>query len=87
MCDNANEHLQVVHLYQELRRLMGDNFMVKELNSQDPKDCILQGMQPYQALSPADEQARQQALAEQPSALKVCPSPLPQLNIALQTIV
>ena len=63
--------MQVVHLYQELRRMMGDEFMVKELNSQNPKECILQGMQPYQALSPAEGQARQRALSEQPSALRV----------------
>lgn len=63
--------LQVVHLYQELRRMMGEDFMVKELNSQSPRDCILQGMQPYQAPSPAEEQARQRALSEQPSALRV----------------
>lgn len=50
---------------------MGDEFMVKELNSQNPKECILQGMQPYQALSPAEGQARQRALSEQPSALRV----------------
>ena len=53
--------------------MMGEDFMMKELNSQNPRDCILQGMQPYQASSPAEEQARQRALSQQPSALKVNP--------------
>ena len=52
---------------------MGDDFMVQDLNTQDVKTSLLNGMKPYQALSPADEQARQRALAESPSALQVCP--------------
>ena len=64
---------QVVHLYQELRKVMGDDFMVQDLNSQDVKTSLLNSMKPYQALSPADEQARQRALAESPSALQVSP--------------
>ena len=63
--------IQVVHLYQELRKLMGDDFMVKDLNSQDPSCSMLRGMLPYQALTPADEQARQRRLAQDPTALQV----------------
>ena len=68
---NYSGFVQVVHLYQELRKLMGDEFMVKELNCQDPTQCILQGMQPYQALSAAEEQARQRALSADPAAAQV----------------
>ena len=63
--------VQVVHLYQELRKLMGDNFMVKELNSQDPAAIMLRGRRPFQALTAADEQARQRSLADDPAALQV----------------
>ena len=63
--------LQVVHLYQELRKVMGDDFMIQDLSSQDPKVSLLPGGRYYQALSPADEQARQRALAENASAVQV----------------
>ena len=50
---------------------MGDDFMVKDLNSQDPVATILRGRRPFQALSAADEQARQRSLADDPAALHV----------------
>ena len=45
--------------------------MVKEVNCQEPSQCILQGMQPYQAPSPAEEQARQRALSADAAAVQV----------------
>ena len=62
---------QVVHLYQELRKLMGDETMVRDLNSQDPAASMLRGRGPFQALTAADEQARQRSLADNPAALQV----------------
>ncbi|DBB05452.1 hypothetical protein WJX77_002293 [Trebouxia sp. C0004] len=61
---------QVVHLYQELRKMMGDDFMVRDMNSQDGRESMLHGMQPYQALTAADEQARQRRLAEDYNAVQ-----------------
>lgn len=51
--------------------MMGDGYMVKDMNSQNARESMLPGMQPYQALSPADEQARQRSLADNPSAVQV----------------
>ncbi len=51
--------------------MMGDEFMVKDMNGQDARESMLHGMEPYQALSAADEQARQRSLAENPSAVQV----------------
>lgn len=50
---------------------MGDGFMVKALNSQDPATSMLHGKCPFQALTAADEQARQRSLADNPAALQV----------------
>ena len=50
---------------------MGDHFMVKDLNSQDPAATMLRGRRPFQALTAADEQARQRSLADNPAALQV----------------
>ncbi|DBA80930.1 TPA: hypothetical protein ACH3X2_007151 [Trebouxia sp. C0005] len=61
---------QVVHLYQELRKMMGDDFMVRDMNSQDSRESMLRGTQPYQALTAADEQARQRRLAEDYNAVQ-----------------
>lgn len=63
--------VQVVHLFQELRKLMGDDFMVKDLNSQDPAATMLRGRRPFQALTAADEQARQRSLADNSAVLQV----------------
>ena len=69
---------------------MGDDFMVKDLNNQDPSSSMLRGMQPYQALTAADEQARQRSLAQDPSALQVLPpcicplAPLPASTVQPQ---
>ena len=63
--------MQVVHLYQELRKVMGDDFMVRDKNSQDARESMLHGAHPYQAPSAADEQARLRALSQDPSALQV----------------
>lgn len=52
---------------------MGDEFMARDLNSQDPAASILRGKRPFQALTAADEQARQRSLAQDPAALQVCP--------------
>ena len=61
----------MVHLYQELRKLMGDEFMVRYMNSQNPAGSMLRGQRPFQALTAADEQARQRSLAQNPAALQV----------------
>ena len=50
---------------------MGDDFMVKDLNNQDPAATMLRGRRPFQALTAADEQARQRSLADDPAALYV----------------
>ena len=50
---------------------MGDDLMVRDLNSQDPAATILRGRRPFQALTAADEQARQRSLADDSSALQV----------------
>jgi len=68
--------MQVVHLYQELRKMMGDDFMVRDMNSQDSRESMLHGIQPYQALTAADEQARQRRLAEDYNAVQVWRAPL-----------
>ncbi|KAL3161284.1 hypothetical protein ABBQ38_009640 [Trebouxia sp. C0009 RCD-2024] len=65
---------QVVHLYQELRKLMGDDFMVRDLSRQDPAVSMLRGKRPFQALTAADEQARQRSLAQDPAALQAAHS-------------
>ncbi len=68
--------MQVVHLYQELRKMMGDDFMVRDMNSQDSRENMLHGTQPYQALTAADKQARQRRLAEDYNAVQVWHAPL-----------
>ena len=50
---------------------MGDDLMVRDLNSQDPAATILRGRRPFQALTAADEQARQRSLADDSAALQV----------------
>lgn len=52
---------------------MGDNFMVKDMNSQEAGTSMVRGGQAYQALTAADEQARQRSLAQEPAALQVLP--------------
>ena len=49
---------------------MGDEFMVRDMNSQDPAGSMLRGQRPFQALTAADEQARQRSLAQNPAALQ-----------------
>ena len=56
--------------------MMGDDFMVRDMNSQDSRESMLHGMQPYQALTAADEQARQRRLAEDYNAVQVWHHPL-----------
>ncbi len=58
--------------------MMGDDFMVRDMNSQDSRESMLRGTQTYQALTAADEQARQRRLAEEYNAVQVrhCPKNL-----------
>lgn len=56
--------------------MMGDDFMVRDMNSQDSRESMLRGTQPYQALTAADEQARQRRLAEDYNAVQVWHAPL-----------
>lgn len=51
--------------------MMGDDFMVKDLNSGNVRESMLRGTPAYQAPTAADEQARQRALAENPMAVQV----------------
>lgn len=51
--------------------MMGDDFMVKDLNSGNARESMLHGTPAYQAPTAADEQARQRALAENPVAVQV----------------
>lgn len=51
--------------------MMGDDFMVRDMNNQDSRESMLHSTQPYQALTAADEQARLRRLAEDHNAVQV----------------
>lgn len=64
--------MQVVHLYQELRRAHGDSLLCRDFTDANAAHTgSLSGFKPYRPVPPAEEQARVRALMQDPEELQV----------------
>ena len=65
--------LQVVHLYQELRKAHGDSLLCRDFTDANAAHTgSLSGFKPYRPVPPAQEQARVRTLMQDPEELQVC---------------
>ena len=64
--------MQVVHLYQELRKAHGDSLLCRDFTDADAAHTgSLSGFKPHRPVPPAQEQARVRTLMQDPEELQV----------------